>query len=352
MDAGNMDRTIERASTLAYTAPEKLLGLPFDEKADVYAFGIILWEIHMQRRPFRTNSSPQLFFNITSKKLRPPLDASFPPAIAMLAAHCWAPDPAQRPSFEQVLFRLESFRDVDLDVLPQPFAPETCTHVLAGTGAHSGPFGRGDTQLRQVDVEGAATGGISSELQQRRQERLRRWQSATMAAPLPDGAVAIFSTANAAPTFDTSHGYSHGTGRGCGRFWSRDRSMMVSSIGRSRNGRSRDWSREKMDKNRNRRQAESQENIGLETERFKSSDKMTWLSLEFLEAVADKIKMRDKRQQMHEGTQQEDPPPRSEAFANSGRDNDDGAQQEELAPCSEAPANSDDNDDKTQRASC
>ena len=128
--------------------------------------------------------------------------------------------------------------------------------------------------------------------------------------------------------------------------------MMVSSIGRSRNGRSRDWSREKMDKNRNRRQAESQENIGLETERFKSSDKMTWLSLEVLEAVADKIKMRDKRQQMHEGTQQEDPPPRSEAFANSGRDNDDGAQQEELAPCSEAPANSDDNDDKTQRASC
>jgi serine/threonine protein kinase len=36
-----------------YMAPEMLLGQPFDEKADIYSFGIVLWELYTGEEPYK-----------------------------------------------------------------------------------------------------------------------------------------------------------------------------------------------------------------------------------------------------------------------------------------------------------
>jgi len=37
-------------------APEVIAGKPYTESADVFSFGIILWEIAAREPPFRSNS--------------------------------------------------------------------------------------------------------------------------------------------------------------------------------------------------------------------------------------------------------------------------------------------------------
>ncbi|KAL4443807.1 hypothetical protein ABPG75_011544 [Micractinium tetrahymenae] len=80
--------------TLDWAAPEVLLGQRCTEKADIYSFGVCLWEIATQSRPIRGRM----------RQLKCPQDC--PPEVAALVAACMDPDPAQRPSAQQLVERL------------------------------------------------------------------------------------------------------------------------------------------------------------------------------------------------------------------------------------------------------
>lgn len=82
-----------------YMAPEQVLGQPVTPQADVYAFGILLFEVLTGLKPI-TGESVEKIFNqilyepIDLEPLRPP---KYPPAIAPLIARCTAKQPVQRP---------------------------------------------------------------------------------------------------------------------------------------------------------------------------------------------------------------------------------------------------------------
>ena len=93
-----------------YMAPEQIRGMPVTTLVDIYAFGIMLFELITGVRPTDAEGIEKIF----EKILRQPLDlaplaaAGAPQGLTDLVASCTAKDPAQRPSsFSAVCAELE-----------------------------------------------------------------------------------------------------------------------------------------------------------------------------------------------------------------------------------------------------
>ncbi len=69
-------QTITEAKTLVgsiyYSSPEQIWGIELDNRSDIYALGIVLYEMVTGRRPFNGRSISELTHAITSGHLQPP----------------------------------------------------------------------------------------------------------------------------------------------------------------------------------------------------------------------------------------------------------------------------------------
>jgi len=81
-----------------YMAPEQVLGRGVTHLVDVYAFGILLFELLTGTRPLGGDSVEQIFYQILhgALNLEPLKQAGVPPALSELTARCTAKEPAQR----------------------------------------------------------------------------------------------------------------------------------------------------------------------------------------------------------------------------------------------------------------
>jgi len=93
--------------TLQWTAPEILLGVGYTTKADVYSYGVVLWELFTRSDPHKNLSQAAIISGVAQQNIRPPIPADCPPAYAQLMRDCWESDPQKRPSFADILTRLE-----------------------------------------------------------------------------------------------------------------------------------------------------------------------------------------------------------------------------------------------------
>jgi serine/threonine protein kinase len=82
-----------------YMAPEQVLGQPVTPQADVYAFGILLFEVLTGLKPITGESVEKIFNQILYQPidLEPLRTQKLPPAISVLIERCTAKQPAQRP---------------------------------------------------------------------------------------------------------------------------------------------------------------------------------------------------------------------------------------------------------------
>jgi len=98
--------------TAVYMAPEVYRGEEYDEKCDVYSFGIILWEIYTREEPYqdsRQSLSVEAFCDAVSNEcLRPEIPEECPVNIKTLILDCWESDPDARPSFTYIVERLNN----------------------------------------------------------------------------------------------------------------------------------------------------------------------------------------------------------------------------------------------------
>ncbi|WIA19099.1 hypothetical protein OEZ85_003747 [Tetradesmus obliquus] len=96
-------RTTNTCGTLSHTAPELLrygrMGMP----ADVYAFGITMWELYTGQAAFRSLHFGQFLDLVYKHQQRPIIPAHMPEDYALLVEHCWGADPALRPTIATVL---------------------------------------------------------------------------------------------------------------------------------------------------------------------------------------------------------------------------------------------------------
>lgn len=100
------------AGTPAYMSPEQFEGRPVGEKVDVFAFGVILWEMLTGQQPWAELEHPmQIVFVVGVQGQRLPLPEDCPPALAALIPRCWHEEPAERPSFRELQHVLQQELD-------------------------------------------------------------------------------------------------------------------------------------------------------------------------------------------------------------------------------------------------
>ena len=87
------------AGTLHYMSPEQLEGREPDARADLYAAGVLLYEMLAGRRPFEARSTDELIY--LQMNTDPPgprsIRAELPPALDAIVLECLARDPERRP---------------------------------------------------------------------------------------------------------------------------------------------------------------------------------------------------------------------------------------------------------------
>lgn len=113
--------------TITHMAPEILMKGHVSKAADVYAFGITMFEVYTGKAAYCDIPAPHIGHSITAGKCRPVFPESTPMEFQELAASCWVEDPEPRPSFASVLGKLQELRanlpkispPIDLALLPK-----------------------------------------------------------------------------------------------------------------------------------------------------------------------------------------------------------------------------------------
>ncbi|KAL4434239.1 hypothetical protein ABPG75_000680 [Micractinium tetrahymenae] len=93
--------------TPTHAAPELLREGRLSPAVDVFAFGVLAWELVAGEEAYRGWHPMQIIMQVTQQGARPPALPHCPPALAALMQRCWRDDPAERPSFSSILTDLQ-----------------------------------------------------------------------------------------------------------------------------------------------------------------------------------------------------------------------------------------------------
>ncbi|EQC29266.1 TKL protein kinase [Saprolegnia diclina VS20] len=110
LEIGHSSDLTAETGTYRWMAPEVIGHEPYSMKADVYSYGVILWEMIAKEQPFKGMSPIQAAFAVARQQMRPPFPKDTPESLMQLVETCWHQDPAQRPTFAQILDVLPAVR--------------------------------------------------------------------------------------------------------------------------------------------------------------------------------------------------------------------------------------------------
>eukprot|EP00339_Tiarina_fusa_P013191 CAMPEP_0117025562 /NCGR_PEP_ID=MMETSP0472-20121206/18872_1 /TAXON_ID=693140 ORGANISM="Tiarina fusus, Strain LIS" /NCGR_SAMPLE_ID=MMETSP0472 /ASSEMBLY_ACC=CAM_ASM_000603 /LENGTH=707 /DNA_ID=CAMNT_0004732315 /DNA_START=172 /DNA_END=2295 /DNA_ORIENTATION=+ len=89
--------------SLRYMAPEVADALPYNNRADVYSFGVILWELNAGKKPFAGLNRELFYERVVHSGERPPLNKKWPQELCKLITDCWSPEIENRPAFAEIV---------------------------------------------------------------------------------------------------------------------------------------------------------------------------------------------------------------------------------------------------------
>ncbi|CAK79445.1 unnamed protein product (macronuclear) [Paramecium tetraurelia] len=109
-----------RIGTPHWMAPEIMRGETYQEKADVYSFGMILWEIITQQIPYEGLSQTQIIGSVGYGQDQVPIPfQSNPPILLHLAKKCLKKNPDERPTFADIVNEIQQGQKTDAKLKKQ-----------------------------------------------------------------------------------------------------------------------------------------------------------------------------------------------------------------------------------------
>jgi len=75
----------------------------YDYAADVFSFGLLMWEVVTHERPFELMSQIEAAGSVAIEGKRPPFPETTPQALRDLIEKCWAEKPGERMEVEQII---------------------------------------------------------------------------------------------------------------------------------------------------------------------------------------------------------------------------------------------------------
>ena len=121
--------------TYAYRAPELLKGESPSTKADIYSYGICLWQMLTRERPYGNENQHVVIFGVVAYQLRPELkeDLAGDEHYVNLIKQCWQAEAKFRPAALEIVKRLQDIRTennseskVDHSNLPRICSSQVC----------------------------------------------------------------------------------------------------------------------------------------------------------------------------------------------------------------------------------
>lgn len=104
--------------TLLTMAPEIVRSERYTSAADVFSFGMVLWELWTGQVPYKGLMPAQLMYEVAIKGTRPNLGPSsgIPASVATVIRMCWQGEQTQRPRFLEIVRRLQSIARTEMGV--------------------------------------------------------------------------------------------------------------------------------------------------------------------------------------------------------------------------------------------
>lgn len=100
----------ERSTAFQWMAPELFKhGVSYTEKSDIYAYGVILWEILSGKKPYIGLESREIAKRTQAGRTGEEITTEIPAVYASLIKRCWAQEPIDRPELAEIIHLIEAY---------------------------------------------------------------------------------------------------------------------------------------------------------------------------------------------------------------------------------------------------
>eukprot|EP01130_Rhizamoeba_saxonica_P013825 TRINITY_DN5942_c0_g1_i1.p1 TRINITY_DN5942_c0_g1~~TRINITY_DN5942_c0_g1_i1.p1 ORF type:complete len:739 (+),score=139.65 TRINITY_DN5942_c0_g1_i1:112-2217(+) len=113
-DSG-MARSHTFCGTIPWLSPEIFSGEGYTRKADVYSYGIVIWEILTQNEPYHGKNKPEIILGVQEGN-RPEIPEYVPDELNHLITSCWDNDPEKRYPFNTIIKLLQDPTDISFPI--------------------------------------------------------------------------------------------------------------------------------------------------------------------------------------------------------------------------------------------
>eukprot|EP01120_Amphizonella_sp_Union-15-10_P014152 TRINITY_DN6772_c0_g1_i6.p1 TRINITY_DN6772_c0_g1~~TRINITY_DN6772_c0_g1_i6.p1 ORF type:complete len:101 (-),score=23.01 TRINITY_DN6772_c0_g1_i6:44-346(-) len=94
-------------------APEVLREERYSEKADIWSFGVVAWEVASQKAPFPHVSPLRVISMVGHQGTTLDIPMNIPRTLSELILSCWR-DPHLRPPFDKILQTLSAIKIAEI----------------------------------------------------------------------------------------------------------------------------------------------------------------------------------------------------------------------------------------------